>query len=177
MVFVYFHFLWEGKRSVAEMNAHRWIQSMLKQSQMDLKERYIKMLKHEKLLPREDLTIHHHLTHGNVGSSLLDSSKWKHFIIFMAETLWPVFYVSLDRQEAQGTACDTPLWMCALMWCRDVWLYSQRERSAMYWSIHRVLIPTFSTICVSCHLSAISERVERMESLPPEEQKPQGTDG
>jgi hypothetical protein len=40
---------------VADVNMHRWMQSMLKQSQMYIKERYIKMLKYEKLiLPRKD---------------------------------------------------------------------------------------------------------------------------
>lgn len=47
----------------------------------------------------------------------------------------------------------------------------------MYRSVPQVLIHTFSSICVSCHQSVVSERVERMEPVPPEEQKTQGRDG
>lgn len=47
----------------------------------------------------------------------------------------------------------------------------------MYWSVHGVLIHTFSSICISCHQSVVSEIVERMERVPPEKQKTQGRDG
>lgn len=65
---------------------------------------------------------------------------------------------------------------CVLWSCVRMFGLQGRERSAMYWSIHGVLIHTLSPICVSCCQNAVSEIVERLESVPPEEQKTLGRD-
>ena len=106
-------------------------------------------------------------------SSIWKSMKTKHFLINVGTNILASFSCFPSQAEAWNAASDMPLQVRTLIWCQNVGL-QVRERSAVYWSVHGVLIHTifFPTLVSSCQ-NAISEIVERMENVQPEEQKTQ----
>ena len=106
-------------------------------------------------------------------SSIWKSMKTKHFLINVGTNILASFSCFPSQAEAWNAASDMPLQVRTLIWCQNVGL-QVRERSAVYWSVHGVLIHTifFPTLVSSCQ-NAVSEIVERMENVQPEEQKTQ----
>lgn len=137
---------------------------------MHLKERYVKSLKYKSFDNAKEWA-----EKQKVGS-IWKSMKTKHFLINVGTNILASFSCFPSQAEAWNAACDMPLQVCTLIWCQNVGL-QVRERSAVYWSVHGVLIHTFffSTLISSCQ-NAISEIVERMENVQPEGQKTQEKD-
>lgn len=145
-----------------------FVHEMLKQSQLYLKERFIRMLKYKTLI----LLIKDKIQ----GNPLWDSMEGKHFLINMAKIVWPVLLVSLNRQEAWRAArCQAALNVCSdLTWVRMFGLQS-RARSAVYWSVHGVLGHSLSPVCFllpECRIRS----TWKAGKCPPEAQKPSGRD-
>lgn len=101
--------------------------------------------------------------------------KAKHFLINMGKNIWPLFLASPHRQRLGMLPADMPLQVCTLICCQNVGL-QVRERFAIYWSVHGVLIHTIFSTPVSFCQNAISQIDERTENVQHEEQKTQEKD-
>lgn len=99
----------------------------------------------------------------------------KHFLINVGTNMfWPVFLLPLT-----GRGLECCLWHATPSVYSGsgvrMLAYRSGERSAVYWSVHGVLIHIFFSTLISCQ-NAISEIVERMENVQPEGQKTQEKD-